>query len=61
MVDVARYMGPTASIAHILHKLLVIFGTVALFNVLNFYKMSQGSNEKVPSFTMRLEGILNQI
>ena len=41
----------------------VIFGTVALFNVLmqNFYKVSQSNNEKVPSFTMRLEGTLNQI
>ena len=27
----------------------------------NFYKITQGSNEKVPSFTTRLEGTLNQI
>ena len=27
----------------------------------NFYKVTQGNNEKVPSFAMRLEGTLNQI
>ena len=38
-VDMARYMGPTASVAHSLQKLTVIFGTVASFDVLmpNFY------------------------
>ena len=37
--DMARYMGPTASVSDILQKLMVIFGTVALFDVLmqNFY------------------------
>ena len=61
VADMARYMGPTTSIDHILHKLSVIFGTVASFIVLmqNFYKVSQGSSEKVPSFAMRLEGTLN--
>ena len=59
----AHYMGPTEIVAHILRKLLVIFGTVASFDILmqNFYKVMQGNNEKVPSFTMRLEGTLNQI
>ena len=61
--DMAPYMGPTASVSDILDKLSVIFRTVALFDVLmqNFYKITQGNNEKVPSFTMRLEGTLNQI
>ena len=61
--DMAWYMGPTASVSDILQKLLVIFGTVASFDVLmqNFYKIMQGNNKKVPSFTMRLEGTLNQI
>ena len=60
--DMARYMGPTASVSEILEKLSVIFGTVASFDVLmqNFYKISQG-NEKVPSFVTKLEGTLNQI
>ena len=60
--DMAWYMGPTASIREILQKLMVIFGTVASFDVLmqNFYKVTQ-SNEKVPSFTTRLEDTLNQI
>ena len=63
VADIAKYMGPTASIGHILCKLLVIFGMVASFNILkqNFYKVSQGSYEKVPFFATRLEGTLNQI
>ena len=60
--DMAQYMGPTASVSKILQNLTVIFGTVALFNVLmqTFYKVTQGNHEKVPSFTTRLEGTLNQ-
>ena len=56
-------MDPTASVAHILQKLTVIFGTVVSFYVLmqNFYKITQGNHEKVPSFAMRLEGTLNHI
>ena len=63
VADRAHYMGPTASVSEILEKLSVIFGTVALFDVLmqNFYKITQGGNEKVPSFATRLEGTLNQI
>ena len=59
----AQYIGPTASVAHILRKPLVIFGTVASFNILmpNIYKVMQGNHELVPSFAMRLEGTLNQI
>ena len=62
-VDMAQYMGPTASVREILQKLMVIFGTVASFDVLmqNFYKVTQGNHEKVPSFATRLEGTLNQI
>ena len=61
--DMARYMGPTASVSDILLKLMVIFGMVALFNVLmqNFYKVTQGDHEKVFYFATRLEGTLNQI
>ena len=61
--DMACYMGPTASVFEILEKLSVIFGTVTSFDILkqNFYKITQGSNEKVPSFATRLEGTLNQI
>ena len=63
VVDMAWYMGPTAGVPGILDKLVVIFGTVALFDVLmqNFYKITQGNNKKVPSFAIRLEGTLNQI
>ena len=56
-------MGPTASGREILQKLMAIFRTVASFDVLmqNFYKVTQGNHEKVPSFATRLEGTLNQI
>ena len=45
-VDMARYMGPTASIAHIPQKLTVIFGTVVSFDILkqNFYKVTQNNH-----------------
>ena len=61
--DMACYMGPTTGVSKILEKLLVIFGTVASFDVLmqNFHKIMQGGNKKVPSFMTRLEGTLNQI
>ena len=63
VVDMARYMGPTAGVSKILEKLSVTFRTVASFNVLmqNFYKITQGSSKKVPLFVTRLEGTLNQI
>ena len=63
VVDMAWYMGPTASVREILQKLMVIFKMVASFDVLmqNFYKVTQGNHEKVPSFATRLEGTLNQI
>ena len=49
-VDMAQYMGPTASVSDILQKLTVIFRTVASFNVLmqNFYKVTQGNHKKCP-------------
>ena len=59
--DIACYMGPTACVSKLLEKLSVIFGTVALFDILmqNFYKITQGGSKKVPSFVTRLEGTLN--
>ena len=62
-VDMPQYMGPTASVREILQILMVIFGTVATFDVLmqNVYKVTQGSHKKVPSFTTRLGGTVNQI
>ena len=61
--DMARYMGPTASVAHIPQNLMILFGTVSLFDVLKqtFYKVPQSNHEKDPSFATRLEGTLNQI
>ena len=62
-VDMARYMGPTTSMAHILQKLTIIFGTVVSSDVLmqNFCKVTHSNHEKVPSFATRLEGTLNQM
>ena len=50
MADMARYMGPTTRMAHILWKLSVIFGTVASFDILKqyFYKVSQGVMKRFP-------------
>ena len=61
--EMAQFMGPTASVSNILQNVMVIFGMVASFDMLmqNFYKVTQGNHEKVPLFTMRLEGTLNQI
>ena len=61
--DMARYMSPTTSVAHILQKLTVIFGTVVSFDMLmqEFYKVTQSNHENSPSFATRLEGTLNQI
>ena len=63
VVDMAWCMGPTTSVAHILQKLTIIFGTMVSFDVLmqNFYKVTQGNHKKVPSFATRLEGTLHQI
>ena len=62
-VDMTRYIDPTTSVAHILQKLTVIFGTVVSFDVLmqNFYKVNQSNHKKVPFFATRLEGTLNKI
>ena len=55
VADVAWYMSPTTSVTHILQKLAIIFGTLVSFNiqVQNFYKVTKGNHEKVPSFTTR--------
>ena len=55
--------GPYCHISDILQKLMVISGMVETFDVLmqNFYKVTHGNHEKVPFFTTRLEGTLNQI
>ena len=47
VADMARYMGPTASVSHIPPKLTVIFGTLVSFNVFmqNFYKVTQSNHE----------------
>ena len=62
VVDMARYMGPTASMAHILQKLTYFQGSSVIDMLMQkFYKVTQNNIEKVPSFATRLEGTLNQI
>ena len=58
VADMAWYMGPTANVSHILQNLTIIFSTVVSFDVLmqNFYKVTQGNHEKVPSIATRLKG-----
>ena len=43
--DVARYMGPSTGMAHILQKLTIIFGTVASFDMLmqNFIRSQKAT------------------
>ena len=55
-------MGPAASIDHILQKLSVIFGMVALFNMLihNFYKVDHVNNKRLPHLPQGWKD-LNQI
>ena len=48
VADMARYIGPMASMAHILQKITVIFSTVMSFDVL-MQNFTQGNHEKVPS------------
>ena len=50
VVDMARYMGPTASVSQILQKLIVIFGTVAFFDVLmqDFTRLPRVTMKKCP-------------
>ena len=63
VADMGWYMGPTANVEEVPQKLQVIFRMMASFDVLmqNLYKVTQGNNEKVPSFATRLEVTLNQI
>ena len=53
-----QYMGPTTSMAHIIQKLAVIFSTMVSFDVQmqNFYEVTQGNQEKVPSFAKGQKG-----
>ena len=50
VAHMAQYLGPTASVDHILQKLWIMFETVAPFDILmqNFYTVTQGNNEKAP-------------
>ena len=57
------YMGPGASIAEILDKLMTIYGMVASFNVLMqlFYGLQQEKGECVTSFLTRIEGTMSHM
>ena len=59
VVDMARYMGPTASVAEILQKLTVIFSTVASFDVLmqHFIRLPRETMRKCPPLPQGWRGL----
>ena len=54
----ARYMGPPLALTYTVQTFSHLWHSGLLQN---FYKVSQETNEKVPSFAVRLEGTLNEI
>ena len=62
VADMARYMGPTTSVAHILQTLGYFWHYKHhLTCSCKISIVTQSNHKKVPSFAMRLEGTLNQI
>ena len=59
VAHVARYMGPTASVTEILQKLMVIFGTVASFDVLMqiFIRLPRVTTRKCPPLPQGWRGL----
>ena len=57
--DMAHYMGPTASVTEILQKLMVIFGTVASFDVLCkiFIRLPRVTMRKCPPLPQGWRGL----
>ena len=58
VADMARYMGPTTSVTHILQNLTVIIRTVVSFDIhmQEFYKVVQGNHEKFPPSPLGWKG-----
>ena len=56
-------LGPNATVGKIISKLETAYSTVLGYDVLmqHFYRVHMEKNEKVQSYSTRMEGSLNQI
>ena len=61
--DTVRNMGPDVPLDIILKKFTIVYGNVKSFDLLmwDFYHADQGEEESIPSFAIRVEGLLSQI
>ena len=61
--DTVRNMGPDVPLDTILKKFTIVYGNVKSFDLLmqDFYCADQGEEESIPSFAIRVEGLLSQI
>ena len=61
--DAVCNMGPNVPLYMILKKFTKIYGNVKSFDLLmrDFYRADQGEDETIPSFAIRIEGLLSQI
>ena len=60
--DIVRYMGPQVEVIGVISKLETVCGIIVSFDVWMqlFHKISQDLNGKIPAYTTRTEGALNQ-
>ena len=61
--DTVRNMGPDVPLDTILKKITIAYGNVKSFDLLmrDFYRADQREEESIPSFAIRMEGLLSQI
>ena len=61
--DTVRNMGPDVPLDIILKKFTIVYGSVKSFDLLmrDFYRADQNEEESIPSFAIRMEGLLSQI
>ena len=61
--DTVRNMGPDVPLDTIIKKFTIVYGNVKSFDLLmrDFYHADQKEEESIPSFAIRVEGLLSQI
>ena len=61
--DTVRNMGPDVPLDTILKNFTIVYGNVKSFDLLmrDFYRADQKEEESIPSFAIRVEGLLSQI
>ena len=61
--DTVRNMGPDVPLDTIIKKFTIVYGNVKSFGLLmrDFYSADQKEEESIPSFAIRVEGLLSQI